>query len=874
MAGVSSGGDVRHADLEPLAALAARMCQTSMAWIDIVGWCPDLADQPPEAALGGQLWDLLRDPAAVDPSAARSSAGDPTAVDPPAPVVVPDAREDPRVARHPAVSGAPGVRFYAAVPLVAADGGWLGTLAVADTRPGELDFPRLPELTMLAAEVVNRLGLQRRLTALADQLTERESELAASKKNEQLLDGILENTDVLIYAKDLDGRFVLANPALRHSIGNNDGEIVGRSDHELMSAESADLFRDNDAQIGQGGTRQFFTESRQLPDGTVRRYRSTKFPLRDADDQVYAIAGVSTDVTELIATRSALEDSEQRWRALVEHSLGAVAVIGTGGSFAYANPQAIRLLGVVDLGQLIGRSALDFVPVDAHPTAVRRFGPLLRGAPPVVGVRGILRRDDGSVVDIEINAAHVLHDRQPAVQLELRDVSAQTAAENALRMSERRFRAVFDQSPFALSLSDERGRWVVANAAFGTLLGVDPQSLVGQSADAFAHPDDRPLIAASEQGQRDSPDGVLRMELRFVRPTGEQRWAWTSVTPTPGPNGEQWTLGIAVDITDRKASETALRDSEENLAAIAAVARCVQSGADPRSVVVTSVRSLAGATTVSMLECAQPGTLTVTASEGIDLVGFVISMAVPSVTAHVWRTGEPMFIADAADNPMVNPAWLALSPTASMLWQPVVVEGDVIGILVVTWRHRMADIGDRVMRAVELLADEAGASLHAAQLRAELVRSAATDPLTGALNRRAWEAELAVLMQQARASGSPMTVALIDLDDFKAYNDAFGHMAGDVVLRDFAARAREQLRRGDLFARWGGEEFIAALPDASAASAGDILQRLRVSVPAGLTCSIGHTRWDGREPINACVGRADAALYDAKHNGRNQITTR
>lgn len=152
-----------------------------------------------------------------------------------------------------------------------------------------------------------------------------------------------------------------------------------------------------------------------------------------------------------------------------------------------------------------------------------------------------------------------------------------------------------------------------------------------------------------------------------------------------------------------------------------------------------------------------------------------------------------------------------------------------------------------------------------------LRRFATTDPLTGALNRRAWDAELASLVDSRRDDDTPLTVALIDLDYFKAYNDTYGHAAGDDLLRQFAGASRSCLRRSDVFARWGGEEFILALPGCPPEEADAILERIRASVPAGRTCSIGVTTWQAPELTSATVARADRALYRAKDGGRDRV---
>ncbi len=127
---------------------------------------------------------------------------------------------------------------------------------------------------------------------------------------------------------------------------------------------------------------------------------------------------------------------------------------------------------------------------------------------------------------------------------------------------------------------------------------------------------------------------------------------------------------------------------------------------------------------------------------------------------------------------------------------------------------------------VQLIADEAGGSLQASRQRAELEESANTDPLTGSLDRRAWDSALEVLTDLAAISGDPLTVAVLDLDHFKAYKDRHGHVAGDAALTEFAAGARRCLRRDDVFARWGGEEFLVALPRCGTAQATGILERI------------------------------------------------
>ena len=148
---------------------------------------------------------------------------------------------------------------------------------------------------------------------------------------------------------------------------------------------------------------------------------------------------------------------------------------------------------------------------------------------------------------------------------------------------------------------------------------------------------------------------------------------------------------------------------------------------------------------------------------------------------------------------------------------------------------------------------------------------AGVDELTGLPNRRGWTAELSSTLERARRDGGGLTVAMIDLDHFKQFNDEFGHPAGDRLLKTAAAAWREQLRTVDQLARYGGEEFIVLFHGADLATANEALARLRSVTPAGQTFSGGVARWDGTETSDELVARADRALYEAKNAGRDCV---
>jgi diguanylate cyclase (GGDEF)-like protein len=149
-----------------------------------------------------------------------------------------------------------------------------------------------------------------------------------------------------------------------------------------------------------------------------------------------------------------------------------------------------------------------------------------------------------------------------------------------------------------------------------------------------------------------------------------------------------------------------------------------------------------------------------------------------------------------------------------------------------------------------------------ARLNGRLRTQASTDPLTGVANRRAWEAEAARSLARAARTGEPLTVAILDLDDFKEVNDRDGHGAGDKLLRQVATHWRSRLRASDLLGRHGGDEFVLCLPGTDGPAAEEVLQRLDGGLP--ITWSVGMATARPGESLTALLQRADAELYLGK----------
>lgn len=153
-----------------------------------------------------------------------------------------------------------------------------------------------------------------------------------------------------------------------------------------------------------------------------------------------------------------------------------------------------------------------------------------------------------------------------------------------------------------------------------------------------------------------------------------------------------------------------------------------------------------------------------------------------------------------------------------------------------------------------------------------------TDALTGIGNRRHFDDKLVTEVARAVRYQQPLSLIMIDIDHFKNVNDRWGHEAGDIVLRDLGALLRQFMRQSDSASRLGGEEFVLLMPGAASAEAQAAAERLRDSVARhsvgllpGITISLGVSSLQDGETGKQLLARADAALYAAKHAGRNRV---
>ncbi len=249
--------------------------------------------------------------------------------------------------------------------------------------------------------------------------------------------------------------------------------------------------------------------------------------------------------------------------------------------------------------------------------------------------------------------------------------------------------------------------------------------------------------------------------------------------------------------------------------------------------------------------------------------------------AKVYNDGRPLHIPSEGINKYSQDPLFSVFKTNELVIMPTKAKNKVNGIIVADNLYTQKPISEDDMKIFEMLANHAGLAIENSQLYEMVVHKSRTDSLTGLWNHGFFQDALAEEIGQAQKTKHPLSLIMIDIDDFKKLNDSYGHQKGDLVLTQIAKILKENSREADKLCRYGGEEFAVILPNTPTEQAFAIAERLRQQVADSLftmantkavhlTVSIGLATY----PIHATtkeelIMKADKAMYTAKFTGKN-----
>jgi diguanylate cyclase (GGDEF)-like protein len=318
---------------------------------------------------------------------------------------------------------------------------------------------------------------------------------------------------------------------------------------------------------------------------------------------------------------------------------------------------------------------------------------------------------------------------------------------------------------------------------------------------------------------------------------------------------------------DLRRLNDSLRDHARGMGAVGRVVRVLAGGEDGRRAVCRAACEMAGAPVAFLLEPSGREFVS-TAMSGIDMAPVTIQPR-PETTGRAFTARESYFVGDARSHPALAEPLVEATSARSALFEPVLRDGQVCGVLIVIWQLPIESVPEAASGMLRLLAGQAAVAIEHAGLRARMETLTLTDELTGVATRRVFEDELPRELARARRGEHPVAVAMLDIDHLGAFNMLRGEREGDRLIKETASLWRGELREVDTLARLEGGTFAVVLPNCGLGEAIDVMDRVRAATPREQTASAGVGRWDGEEPSELLQARCDDALTAAKKAGRN-----
>jgi len=734
----------------------------------------------------------------------------------------------------------------------------------------------------------------------------------ALAESEAQLQSILDNSTALIYLKDAQGRYLLVNKSYEAAFNVRRDELIGRTTAAVFPEGQAREYWATDEQVLTTGKSLELEETATSLLGE-RTYLTVKFPLRSSDGKIQAVGSFSTDITDRKLASEALLQSEERFRLVSYATSDAV------WDWDFSTDQ---VWWSQNLRRLFGYQAAEVHPErgwweeQIHPEEREKVLTSLHEA--IVSGKEFwskefrFRRADGSYAHV-LDRGYVMHNEQSQpvrVLGALMDITQWRQAEEEMEADRSLLRTMIDLIPDNIYVKDVDGRILLNNLADAREIGAaSPQASVGKTIFDYFAPDEASHITADDKLVLEAGQKVINREEQRADRKGGQKWLTTTKVPLLDAAGKVIGLvGIGHDITNRKQIEKALKEANEKQTAwigeleqrtketgllnemsdflqtcsnyeeayrvIGELARQLFPHEAGGLYIINSSRNLADLVTswgppLDELPAFQPN----------DCWGLRMGRmhVMDRVTPDSHRAGESLNMRCNHLRPPGPEAYVCV---------PLIASGEAIGLLHIrtpgtpaagTW---FTEAKQQLIRSV---AYRGALSLANLKLRETLRQQSIRDPLTGLFNRRYMEESLERELHRVTRNQHPLGVIMIDIDHFKDFNDNFGHDAGDTVLRELSGLLRSKIRAEDIACRYGGEEFVLILPEASleitrrrAEALREAVKRLELKYKGqplnSISISAGVAAFPNQGQAGGEILRAaDVALYGAKHAGRDQV---
>lgn len=691
------------------------------------------------------------------------------------------------------------------------------------------------------------------VVTFADVTERRQAELVRDR-----LAAIVDSSHDAILGATLEGILVSWNAGAERLYGYSEAEMIGKNASVLPGRGEESPVPAAVHALLRGEAVVPVEVARRRKDGARIDVRLTFSPIHDALGEMVGIGAIARDITAQKEAEAALLRERQLLNALLESLNEGIVACEAEGTLVFFNRAAREFCGLPE-GPLIPDRLAD------HFTMYRSDGvtPLsTEDSPRFRALRGEIVRDFEMVIAPKKGVPRTLLANSQAIQddqgrklgavIAMHDITARKTMAEALREREARLRAVLESAPVILYAADAQGTVTLSEGTGLAALGLKPGEAVGRSVYEFSG--GNPEIEANTR--RALAGEAVSYDARYGK-----LCLHTEMRPLRNTDGRAAGLiGVCFDVTERAVAAERFRVLFEH----SSDAHLIFNEAGIMDCNEAAV-ALLGCTEKAEVLSRHPAVF----SPEFQPDGKRSMEKCLEMDAVAWRDGFHRFEwvhrrVDGEEIPVevtLTPVTLNERPVMLVVWHDL------------TERKRAEQYTRDYAVVLEFQKNELE------KANAELERLAATDGLTGLKNNRAFQERLAEEFRRASRYHQPLSLLLLDVDNFKQFNDSFGHPAGDAVLQQVAEVLRQTARETDLAARYGGEEFVVVLPQTDGDGALVIAERLRAAVAAApwdlraVTVSVGvaTVSLDTPDPETLIVC-ADDALYRSKAAGRDRVT--
>ncbi|MBK7422374.1 MAG: EAL domain-containing protein [Propionivibrio sp.] len=658
--------------------------------------------------------------------------------------------------------------------------------------------------------------------------------------SEHKLSSILENVDACIYLKDREGHYLFANRAVRELWQVEMDDIVGFGDEKFFDqATSARIGHQDRRVMDEGETLRSEDINTLAGSGKTSVFQSTKLPLRREDGRIYALCGISTDITGRKRIEAQLKQEQQFSKSVLD-SLPGIFYLYTYPECRLVlwNKRHELLLGY-DTSEMKGRHVTDWHVPEAREAVLSAIEVVMKTGQN--SIEAPLVAKDGRLVQFALTGVKFeARDQVYLIGIGI-DITERKQQEEKTRQLLAENETILNNVHVGIVYL--KNRCVVScNRRFEEIFQYEPGELLGESSLRF-YASRETFEQIGLEAYRTVAEGRnYSTELRLRRKDGSVFWGTLGGRAIDPDRPQEGSIWVYSDITERKQAEEKL-----HLAA-------------------------------SVFTHAREGIM-ITATDGTIIdVNDTFSRITGYSRDEVVGRNSRILSSGRQEKSFYAALWRDL--TEKGYWYGEIwnrrKNGEVYAEMLTISAVR--DVEGKTRQYVALFSDITALKEHARQLE----HLAHYDSLTMLPNRTLLADRLQQAMAQAQRRRQPLAVAYLDLDGFKAINDRHGHDAGDQLLIDLASRMKQALREGDTLARLGGDEFVAVLLDlADVAASVQVLARLLEAaaepVPVGdlmlqVSASLGVTFYPQSEDVDAdlLLRQADQAMYQAKLAGKNR----